>query len=257
MASSFVVYRLTGEYVLDHHSASQCDPLYDLQKNRWIEEWADQVAPSLELPRLLWPSEVAGTVSEAAAQLTGIPAGTPVAAGTIDAWAEAASVGVLQPGDLMLMYGTTMFMVEVVAKPRPHPGVWSTAGVFRGTYSLAAGMATSGALTAWLRNIAGNPPYETLVQEAGQVRPGSDGLIILPYFAGERTPLFDPDARGVICRASFSHGRGHLYRAALEATAYGVRHILETMREAGGGGTVSWRWAVEPKVGYGRRWSQT
>jgi xylulokinase len=237
MASSFVVYRLTGEYVLDHHSASQCDPMYDLMENRWIEEWAGEVAPGLELPRLLWPSEVAGSVSAAAAQLTGIPAGTPVAAGTIDAWAEAASVGVLQPGDLMLMYGTTMFMVEVVANPRPHPGLWSTAGVFRGTYSLAAGMATSGALTAWLRNIAGNPPYETLLQEAGQVRPGSDGLVMLPYFAGERTPIFDPDARGVICGLTLSHGRGHLYRAALEATAYGVRHILETMRDAGGGGT--------------------
>ena len=69
------------------------------------------------------------------------------------------------------------------------------------------------------------------------MRPGSDGLIILPYFAGERTPIFDPDARGVICGLTLSHGRGHLYRAALEATAYGVRHILETMRDAGGGGT--------------------
>lgn len=237
MASSFIAYRLTGEYVLDHHSASQCDPLYDLRENRWIQEWAEEIAPGLPLPRLLWPAEIAGTVTQAASKLTGIPAGTPVATGTIDAWAEAASVGVLEPGDLMLMYGTTMFMVEVVRDPQPHPGLWSTAGLFPGTFSLAAGMATSGALTAWLRNIAGNPPYETLVQEAAQVRPGSDGLVALPYFAGERTPLFDPQARGVICGLTLSHGRGHVYRALLEATAYGVRHILETMREAGGGGT--------------------
>jgi len=236
MASSYIVHRLTGEYVLDHHSASQCDPLYDLKENRWIDEWAEELAPGLPLPRLLWPAEVAGTVGRAASELTGIPVGTPVAAGTIDAWAEAASVGVLDPGDLMLMYGTTMFMVEVVTEPQPHPGLWSTAGVFPGTYSLAAGMATSGALTGWLRNIAGSPPYETLVEEAAQVRPGSDGLVVLPYFAGERTPLFDPMARGVIAGLTLSHGRGHLYRALLEATAYGVRHILETMREAGGGG---------------------
>jgi xylulokinase len=128
-----------------------------------------------------------------------------------------------------------MFMVEVVTQPQPHPGLWSTAGVFPGTYSLAAGMATSGALTGWLRNIAGNPPYEMLVEEAAKVRPGSDGLLVLPYFAGERTPLFDPQARGIIAGLTLSHGRGHLYRALLEATAYGVRHILETMREAGGG----------------------
>ncbi|MDQ3930994.1 MAG: FGGY-family carbohydrate kinase [Chloroflexota bacterium] len=236
MASSYIVHRLTGEYALDHHSASQCDPMYDLHENRWIEEWAEEIAPGLPLPRLLWPAEVAGTVTHTAAELTGIPAGTPVTAGTIDAWAEAASVGVLEPGDLMLMYGTTMFMVEVVTSPRPHKGLWSTAGIFAGTYSLAGGMATSGALTAWLRNIAGNVAYETLVQEAAQVRPGSEGLLVLPYFAGERTPLFDPHARGVISGLTLSHGRGHLYRALLEATAYGVRHILETMREAGGGG---------------------
>jgi len=97
-------------------------------------------------------------------------------------------------------------------------------------------MATSGALTGWLRHIAGDQSYETLVDEATKVAPGSDSLVVLPYFAGERTPLFDPKARGVICGLTLRHGRGHLYRALLEATAYGVRHILEVMREAGGGG---------------------
>ena len=236
MASSFIVHRLTGEYVLDHHSASQCDPLYDLRENRWIGEWAADVAPGLPLPRLLWPADVAGHVTPAAAALTGLPAGTPVVAGTIDAWAEAASVGVLQPGDLMLMYGTTLFLVEVVHEPRPHPGLWSTAGITAGTYSLAAGMATSGALTAWLRDIAGGVPYEQLVAEAGRVPAGADGLVVLPYFAGERTPIFDAQARGVICGLTLRHGRGHLYRALLEATGYGIRHIFEAMRDAGGGG---------------------
>ena len=77
MASSFAVARLTGEYVLDHHSASQCDPLYELDRRDWIEEWAEQIAPGLELPRLLWPGEPAGVVTAAAAAETGIPAGTP------------------------------------------------------------------------------------------------------------------------------------------------------------------------------------
>ncbi len=234
MASSFIVERLTGQYVLDHHSASQCDPLYDIHENRWIEEWAGQVAPGLELPRLLWPAEIAGYVTEAASALTGLPAGIPVAAGTIDAWAEALSVGVSEPGDMMLMYGTTMFLIEVQREALVHPSLWSTAGVFAGTHTLAAGMATSGALTAWFRQLTGNPPYETLLAEAQQVAPGSDGLVVLPYFAGERTPLFDPQARGIICGLTLRHGRGHIYRALLEATAYGVRHILEVMRQAGG-----------------------
>lgn len=234
MASSFIVQRLTGEYVLDHHSASQCDPLYDLKERRWITGWAEEIAPGLALPRLLWPAEVAGMVTPEVAALTGLPAGTPVVAGTIDAWSEAMSAGVREPGDLMLMYGTTMFLVNVQRQVLAQPTLWSTAGILPGTYTLAAGMATSGALTGWFRQIVGGIPYETLVQEAAGVVAGADGLVVLPYFAGERTPLFDPQARGVICGLTLRHGRGHLYRALLEATAYGVRHILETIREAGG-----------------------
>ena len=237
MASSFIVRRLTGEYVLDHHSASQCDPLYAIDEERWVADWAAEIAPGLELPRLCWPAEVAGRVSAPGAAATGIPAGTPVAAGTIDAWAEAASAGVRAPGDTMLMYGTTMFIVEAVAALRPHPAMWGTAGIFPGSRTLAAGMATSGALTGWFRSIAGEPPYETLLAEAERVPAGADGLVVLPYFAGERTPLFDPEARGLVLGLTLSHGRGHLYRALLEATAFGVRHILETM--AGGGAAPS------------------
>jgi xylulokinase len=236
MANSFVAYRLTGEYVLDHHSASQCDPLYDVNGNRWIEEWAEEVAPGLPLPRLLWPAEVVGEAGGRWAEEAGIPVGTPVAVSTIDAWSEGASVGVQNPGDLMLMYGTTMFMIEVLEEALAHPGLWGTTGILPGTHNLAAGMATSGALTGWLRGISGGVPFEELTREAAAVPPGSDALVVLPYFAGERTPLLDPDARGLILGLTLSHGRGHLYRAVLEATAYGVRHILEVMGEAGGKG---------------------
>jgi len=236
MANSFISWRLTGEYVLDHHSASQCDPLYDLQEFGWIRDRAEEVAPGLPLPRLLWPAEVVGEVTPEASEVTGIPAGTPVAAGTIDAWSEGASVGVQNPGDLMLMYGTTMFIIEVLEEALHHPGLWGTTGILPGTHDLAAGMATSGALTGWLQKISGGISYEDLTEEAATVPPGSDALVVLPYFAGERTPLFDPKARGIISGLTIGHGRGHLYRAMLEATAYGVRHIFESMREAGAGG---------------------
>lgn len=236
MASSFIVQRLTGEYVLDHHSASQCDPLYDIERGTWIQEWAEEIAPGLDLPRLLWPSEIAGEVTREASELTGIPHGTPVAAGTIDAWAESASAGVRAPGDLMLMYGTTLFFIEVLEEAKRHPSLWGTAGLYEGTRNLAAGMATSGALTGWLKKIAGDVSYEDLVEEARGVPAGSEGLVALPYFAGERTPIMDPDARGLVAGLTLSHERGHLYRAMLEATAYGIRHILGTMQEAGGGG---------------------
>lgn len=237
MAGSFLVHRLTGRYALDHHSASQCTPLYDLGARTWATDLAERVAPGLgstvALPELAWPTEVVGSVTPQAAEVTGLPAGLPVTAGTIDAWAEAVSVGVRKPGDVMVMYGTTMFLVQVLTEPHPHPGLWGTCGVFPGTYTLAAGMATSGAVTDWLRRLVGGD-FATLIEEAASVPVGSRGLLMLPYLAGERTPLFDPDARGVLAGLTVSHGRAELYRAALEGTAYGVRHNLAAMREAGG-----------------------
>jgi xylulokinase len=128
MASSFAVLRFTGEYVLDHHSASQCNPLYDLGLSNWRAAWAGEVAPGLELLRLLWPGEVAGKLSDEAAEETGLPPGVPVAAGTIDAWAEAFGAGVVAEGDTMLSYGRTMFIVHVAPQAVPDPHLWLTAG---------------------------------------------------------------------------------------------------------------------------------
>ncbi len=233
MASSFLVHRLTGEYVLDHHSASQCDPMYDLDAADWAHDWAETVAPGLVLPRLRWPTEIAGTVTEEAAAATGLRAGTPVTAGTIDAWAESVSAGVRDTGDTMVMYGTTMFLVQVTASPARHRNLWSTRGVSPGSFTTAAGMATSGAITAWLRELTGRG-YDELVAAASEVPAGSRGLLLLPYFAGERTPIFDPDARGVVVGLTTAHGRAELYRAALEGIAHGVRHNLEVFAEADG-----------------------
>ncbi|MGP3966217.1 FGGY-family carbohydrate kinase [Streptomyces sp. 6N223] len=228
MASSYLVHRLTGAYVLDHHSASQCAPLYDLRGGGWIEEWCEEIAPGLAWPRLVWPADVAGEVTADAAAATGIPAGTPVVAGTVDAWAEATAAGVTAPGETMLMYGTTMFLVNVLDGPAPDPHLWCTRGAFPDTFCLAGGMATSGAVTGWLRELTG-ADFGELVVEAAGVPPGAEGLVMLPYFAGERTPLFDPDARGLVLGLTLRHGRGHLYRAALEGTAFGVRHNLAAM----------------------------
>src|SRR5262249_35181563 len=150
----------------------------------------------LRLPELAWPTEVVGVVTAEAARETGLPQGLPVTAGTVDAWAEAVSVGVREPGDVMLMYGTTMFLVQVLEHARPDPGLWTTGGPFPGTGPLAAGMAPSGAITDWLRRLVGGD-FATLVEEAAAVPAGSRGLLVLPYFAGERTPIFDPDARGL------------------------------------------------------------
>lgn len=250
MAHSFVVERLTGEYVLDHHSASQVDPLYDMTAAAWAADWADEVAPGIAFPRLAWSEEAVGRVHAAGEAASGIPEGTPVVAGTIDAWAEALSAGVRSPGDAMLMYGTTMFMVEVTSGFRPDARVWTTQGALTGTVTYAAGLSVSGGLTAWLREMV-ERPFEALVAEAGATPPGSDGLVVLPFFGAARSPIHDPDARGVILGLTLSHGRGHVYRALLEGAAYEVRHNLEVLAAAGaspstlvavGGGTKGGLW---------------
>jgi xylulokinase len=234
MPSSWLAYQLTGRYVLDHHSASQCTPLYDSLAQEWYSPWADLIAPQLELPPLVWPGDVVGVVTAAAAEVTRLPEGIPVIAGTIDAWSEAISVGGQNEGDLLLMYGTTMFLVNTIAERITVPTLWGTVGALPGTRNLAGGMATSGAITSWLRDLFGNLSYEDLLSEAEASGPGARGLLMLPYFAGERTPIADPDARGVIIGLTVNHTRGDLYRAALEATAFGVRHNIEALRAAGG-----------------------
>jgi xylulokinase len=230
MPASWLAYRLTGTYVLDVHSASQCTPLFDRHRQDWHADWAPEVAGHLELPQLRWPGEMAGTTRR---EVGGIPRGTPVITGTIDAWTEALSVGAHSPGDLMLMYGTTFFLVATAEQPVTSSSMWGTTGALPGTYNLAGGMATSGALTSWVRTLVGGVPYSDLLTEASRSGTGAGGLLVLPYFAGERTPVLDPDARGAVLGLTLSHTRGDLYRAVLEGTAFGVRHNVETMREAG------------------------
>lgn len=234
MPSSWLVRKLTGAYVLDQHSASQCTPLYDTLALDWYRPWAEEIAPGIELPPLRWPGEAAGTVTAEAAASTGLPEGVPVTTGTVDAWAEALSVGAQGVGDLMLMYGTTMFLVHTVPDRLTSPALWGTVGALPGTRNLAAGMATSGAVTSWLRQLFGSPGYAELLPEAAASGVGANGLLMLPYFAGERTPIMDPEARGVIAGLTLSHGRGDLYRSALEATGFGVRHNIEAIEAAGG-----------------------
>jgi xylulokinase len=239
--ASFLVQRLTGRYLLDRHTASQCQPLYDLDRADWAADWVDTVCGDLPMPELAWSDQVAGVVTAAAAEATGLPVGTPVLTGTVDAWAEAHSVGVRTPGDLMLMYGSTMFLIGVTDRTERHAGLWLTSGLTAGSHTLAAGLATSGLLAEWVSRTTGQD-IATLSAEAAEVQAGADGLLLLPYFAGERSPLFDPGARGVLLGLELRHRPAHLLRAAYEGIAMGVRHNLEVFGAPGADGDGSpWR----------------
>lgn len=261
-ASSYIIHRLTGEYVIDRHTGSHSNPLIDLKSLEWDDRFAEPIVELDRLPKLLWSDEIAGAVTQAAAAETGLLAGTPVTAGAVDAAAEALSAGVIDPGDMMIMYGTTMFFIQITDRPIPDSRMWATGYLFPGSYDICGGMATSGALTRWFRDQFGQPErraedeggddaYASLAQLAGAIPAGAGGTICLPYFSGERTPINDPFARGMFAGLTLAHTRGHLYRAVLEGTAYGVRHNLEAMSGMGaspgrlvavGGGTKADLW---------------
>lgn len=243
-ATSYLVYRLTGEYVIDRHTGAHYNPLVNIRTIEWDGRFAEPIIPLEKLPAFRWSTDVVGQVGQASAAETGLAVGTPVTAGTVDAAAEAISVGVTDPGDLMVMYGTTMFFIQVTDRPMPDERVWSTGYVLPGTYDIAGGMSTTGALTRWFRDnfaglemraetAGGENAYAALAKDAADIPPGSNGLICLPYFSGERTPINDPDARGVFAGLTLSHSRAHMYRAMLEGTGQGVRHNIETLREMG------------------------
>jgi xylulokinase len=235
-STSYVVERLTGACVIDHYTAANFAPLYDIAAQDWCTDLADICDRDL-LPRLLWSTEIAGHVTPAAAAATGLTPGTPVTCGTIDAAAEAVSVGITDPGDMMLMYGSTIFVIEVLARRLADPRLWHAPWLFPGQWAGMAGLATSGTLTHWLRDqfardLDPETAFATLAAEALASPKGASGLVVLPYFSGERTPIHDPLAKGVIFGLNLTHSRGDIYRAALEGIACATRHITETFAAA-------------------------
>ena len=190
------------------------------------------------MPDLAWSTGIAGGVTSGAAAETGLAAGTPVIVGTIDAAAEAVSVGVLAPGRMMLMYGSTIFTVLITESRVRDARLWWAPWLFPGRHAALAGLATSGALTHWFRDqLARDLRPETamgaLAAEAAASPPGAGGLVFLPYFSGERTPIHDTQAKGVWFGLNLTHKRGDIYRALLEGIAFATNHVLETYRDAG------------------------
>ena len=254
-ATTFLTQRLTGACVIDHYTAANFSPLYDIEKQDWCYDLGDICGPGM-LPELLWSGEIAGHVTAQASAETGLAMGTPVTCGTIDAASEAVSVGVEGPGDMMMMYGSTIFVIQVTERRLSDARLWHAPWLYPGSHAAMAGLATSGTLTHWFRDqFARDLPRETafatLTAEALDSPPGARGLLCLPYFSGERTPLHDPRAVGAFFGLNLTHRRGDIYRAVLEGIASATRHITDTYAEAGapprrvlavGGGTKNRPW---------------
>ncbi|MDQ6435001.1 FGGY-family carbohydrate kinase [Mesorhizobium sp. LHD-90] len=255
-STTYLVQKLTGECVVDHYSAANFSPLYEIDVKGWSAALAPDIIEPDRLPKVLWTTDIAGQVTKKAARETGLAAGTPVIAGTIDAAAEALSVGVTRAGDMMVMYGSTIFIIMLSQRRIQDGRLWYAPWLFPGEHASMSGLATSGTLTHWFRDqFAKDLPFEsafrTLTKEAEKSPPGANGVIMLPHLSGERTPIHDSNAKGVIFGLNLTHGRGDLYRAAVEGIACGTNWIFETYREIGeapktllavGGGTKNPVW---------------
>lgn len=260
--SGFLTYRLTGNATQDIYEGGGFAPFVDFEACRWRRDIGDYVAPEDRLPHLTWTCDVAGRISPQGARLSGLAEGTPIITGTADAAAEAVSAGLAEIGDTMVMYGSSVFFI--LRTPRLHvtPHFWCARFLEPGTYVLTGGMSTSGSLTKWFRDqlsplevqaeaSGGESAYAALARLAAASPAGANGLVMLPYFAGERTPLLDPHAKGMIFGLGLTHTRADLYRAVLESVGFGIRHNIDKMREEGahpkrilavGGGTHNPLW---------------
>ena len=232
----YVRYRLTGEFAIDVQEASGT-LLLDVTHRRWSREVAEAAGiPESWLPKLYESPEICARISEAAAGLTGLAAGTPVVAGAGDQGAGAVGMGILQPGSVSATIGTSGVVFAATAAPtkdpkgRLHtfchavPGLWHVMGVTQ----------SAGLSFRWLKEafFAGQD-YDTLTTLAAKVPAGSDGLEWAPYLLGERTPHLDPEVRAAFTGISSNHTAAHFVRAVLEGVAYSLEDTFTLFAELG------------------------
>lgn len=231
--NAYVIYKFTGRVAIDYTSAGNLGGLFDMKTRSWSKELLDELGiPLSKMPEtLVSPSDIVGVLSGNIAEELGLNAGIPVIAGAIDCLAATLSAGVLESGQHVAVIGTSINWGLVHDKAPTDPKLVTMPYIIDPKEKLYTygGASTAGALPKWFRdNFAVGSSYEELDMEASSISPGSDGLIMLPYFMGERTPIWDTNARGTIMGMTLYHTRAHVYRAVLESVAYALRHIIET-----------------------------
>lgn len=265
--TDWLMHRLTGRWTASLNCAV-CKWNYAGPEGGW----PDSLLAALDMRELRdkWPSDVLpmgekqGEITLRAAEEIGLAPGTPVAQGGIDAYAAMLGLGVVRPGRMALVMGSSTCALALCREARFGSNVWGPFpdALIKGTWVLEGGQTATGSIVKWFAdNFAGREQveaerrgrsrYDVLDELAAEVPPGAEGLVLLDYWQGNRTPLRDPRARGAIWGLSLRHGVGHIMRAIYEGTALGTRHILEDLQGAGfvadgiyatGGGTRSQLW---------------
>lgn len=239
--NAWVIARLTGEVAIDHSSAGNLGGVYDLP----ARNWSDTLLQRLDIPRGLMPDrlvashEVVGTLRREEAPALGLPTGTPIVAGGVDAAVATLAAGAVRPGRHVAMLGTSMCWGTVRDGHEGGCGLITMPHVASGhqrVYTFG-GALTAGAAEVWCRQAlwgSATPQPDALEREAAALPAGADGLLFLPYLMGERSPVWDARASGSLLGLGLRHGRMHLYRAVLEGVAFALQHnIASAMTSTG------------------------
>ena len=226
--------RLTGDVAAEPSDAS-ATLLYALPADDWSHAAVEELGLRAELLAPLVPSaDIAGRLTAESADELGLCGGLPVAAGAADTAAAMLGVGLLRPGPVQLTIGTGGQIVTPKESPEvdPHLRTHLYRGALPGLWYSMAAIQNAGLALEWVRKMLG-VSWGEVYDEAFAVPPGSGGVAFLPYLSGERTPRFDPGARGAWTGLGLDHTRGHLLRAALEGVAFALREGLEALEDLG------------------------
>jgi xylulokinase len=240
----YVNWRLTGKRAIEQNWALEAG-FVDL-KTHTIDDALVALAhiPRAALPRKVASHEILGFVSSQGAAETGLMPGTPVIGGAADHIASALGAGVVGAGDVLLKFGGAVDILTATDEARPDPRLFLDYHLKPGLFVPNGCMATGGSALNWfVRQFAsgqaqaaasaGLSIHQWLDRRADARPPGSDGLIVTPYFLGEKTPIHDPGARATFDGLTLSHDIGHVWRALLEAYAYAIAHHVEVFHEIG------------------------
>lgn len=233
----YIAYKLCGTYSLELNWAAESG-CYDIREGKWIEGMPEIFGISSEiLSPVNDPTAVIGVTDAAMEELMGLPGGIPVVAGSADHVASTLAAGIVEQGDLLIKFGGAGDILYCTEELKTNPKLFFDYHDVPGCCLLNGCMAASGSLVKWFTKdvLRSEDPaiLKKLDAEAAKLPAASEGVIVLPYFLGEKTPLFDPIARGVIYGLTLSHGYAHIFRAILESVVYGFRHHIDVLEDMG------------------------
>lgn len=243
-SNSFIAFKLTGQYTQDL-SQGYGVHAFNMKTGKWDNKLCEELGIDREkLPEIYRCHEVVGEVTREAAEATGLTPGIPVVAGGLDACCGTLGAGVVDVGQTQEQGGQAGGMSICLDEAVAHPKLILGFHVVPDLWLLQGGTVGGGGTIKWFKQelaafedeqerLTGVNAFKLMDDEAASVNPGSDGLIFLPYMAGERSPLWDKHAKGVFFGLSYSKTRAHMIRSVLEGCAFALQHNLKTAEEAG------------------------